>query len=185
MLRSRAAHHRPSNRRKEQAACDEERSAELLRRSSSIANDPAGSTTLEAAAFEDGKKKIRAAFRFRSDEARIVRDALEVRKRELEHKDQADHQRVLMVFTRSDVNDAELGKRSGERVKIEELSPKALALMYGSNLAEERIKHEIRVADDNVFKKGFVVDVNVRMREGKPVAYAVTNVHDVVDLPDD
>jgi len=56
--------------------------------------------------------------------------------------------------------------------------------MYGSEVAEGRIKHEIREADDNVFKKGFVVDVMVKLRSGKPVAYSVTNVHDVIDLPD-
>jgi hypothetical protein len=71
------------------------------------------------------------------------------------------------------------------RVRIEEISPRSLALVYGSELSEERIKHEIREADDNVYKKGFVVDVNVRSTGGRPVAYSVTNVHQVVDLDDD
>ena len=83
--------------------------------------------------------------------------------RELEAPSDADHKRVLMVFTRTDVGDAAIGKRSGERVVIEELSAKPLALMYASELAEQRLKHEIREAEDNVYKKGFVVDVNVRM----------------------
>lgn len=89
-----------------------------------------------------------------------------------------------MVFTRSDINNAEVGKRSGERVKIEELSPKSLALMYSSSLAEERIKHEIREADENVYKRGFVVDVKVTLLNGAPVAYAVTSLHGVIDLQD-
>jgi hypothetical protein len=38
-------------------------------------------------------------------------------------------------------------------------------------------------ADENVFKKGFVVDVNVRSIGGRPIAYAVTNVHQIIDLP--
>jgi hypothetical protein len=50
-------------------------------------------------------------------------------------------------------------------------------------MAEDRIKHEIREADENVFKKGFVVDVNVRSIGGRPIAYAVTNVHQIIDLP--
>jgi hypothetical protein len=69
-------------------------------------------------------------------------------------------------------------------VKIEEISDRSLALVYGSELAEQRIKHEIREADENVYKKGFVVDVNVRSTGGRPVAYAATHVHQVVDLPD-
>jgi hypothetical protein len=79
---------------------------------------------------------------------------------------------------------AGVGKRSGERVVIDEISEKPLSLIYGSELAEQRIKHEIREADENVYKKGFVVDVNVRSVGGKPVAYAVTNIHQVIDLPE-
>ncbi len=90
-----------------------------------------------------------------------------------------------MIFTRSDIGTAQVGKPSGERVKIEEISAKPLALIYASDLAEQRIKHEIREADDNVYEKGFVVDVNVRSSNGKPAAYAVTHVHQVIDLPDD
>jgi hypothetical protein len=92
---------------------------------------------------------------------------------------------MLMVFTRSDVNSVEVGRRSGERVKIESLLEKPLALMYGSKLAEERIKYEIREGDDNIYKKGFVVDVNVQTLNGKPVAYSVTNLHQVISLPDE
>lgn len=71
------------------------------------------------------------------------------------------------------------------RVIIESISETDLPLIYASDLAEQRIKHEIRVADENVFKKGFVVDVNVETRNGNPIAYRVTNVHQVIDLPDD
>jgi hypothetical protein len=60
----------------------------------------------------------------------------------------ADHRRVLMVFTQSNIKDATMGKRTGERVKIEELSTRDLPLVYASDLAEHRIKHEVREADD-------------------------------------
>jgi hypothetical protein len=150
-----------------------------------IAMDPNGTATIEAATYEDGKRQVRAAIRFDTKQARIVRDTLENRKKELERRTSADYQRVLMVFTRSDVNDAQIGKTSGERVKIEEISPKPLALVYASDLAEARIKHEIREADENVYKKGFVIDVNVRLNNGRPAAYAVTNVHQVIDLDED
>jgi hypothetical protein len=40
-------------------------------------------------------------------------------------------------------------------------------VIYASDLAEQRIKHEI-TEDDT-----------------KPVAYRVTHIHDVIDLPDD
>ena len=57
--------------------------------------------------------------------------------------------------------------------------------MYASEMAEERIKHEIREADDNVYKKGFVVDVNVQYVGSKPKVYAIRNFHSIIDLPDD
>ena len=149
-----------------------------------IATDPDGSLTLQAASFEDKKEKVTAAFKFTTPEARQALATIEQRQRELEATEQSDRERVLMRFTRSDIGDVSVGKRSGERVIIEEISDKPLALIYGSDLAEQRIKHEIREADENVYKKGFVVDVNIRSSAGKPVAYAVTNLHQVIDLPD-
>ena len=74
-----------------------------------------------------------------------------------------------------------------EPIEIEDFARmfKALALTYGSQMAEERVRHEIRDDEYNVYKKGFVVDVNVQKRNGKPVAYSVTHVHQIVVLPDD
>jgi hypothetical protein len=149
-----------------------------------VATDSDGSSKVEAVAFEDGKKRIRAVAKFNSSEARQVLKLVETRQRQLEKTEHADHARVLMRFTRSDVGDVIIGRPSGERVKIDEISDRSLALVYGSELAEERIKHEIREADENVFKKGFVVDVNVKSVGGRSVAYAVTNVHQIIDLPD-
>lgn len=150
-----------------------------------IANDPNGSASIEAAVFEDGKREIRAAFKFNTRQARRAKDKLETQKREIEQLRGERHKRVLMTFIRSDKTDTQLGKRSGELVIVESLATKALPLIYGSELAEQRIKHEIREADDNVYKKGFVVDVTLETRQGKPVAYRVDNFHSVIDLPDD
>ncbi|MGP4752860.1 hypothetical protein [Agrobacterium pusense] len=150
----------------------------------SIASDPVGGHRLEAAYFEDGKREIKASFTFTAPEARTALVNIEDRKRLLTKPDHLPHERVLMVFTRSDINDAAVGKSSGERVMIEEISDRSLALMYGSEVAEGTIKREIREADENVYKKGFVVDVIVKMKSGKAVAYSVITVHSVIDLPD-
>lgn len=149
-----------------------------------IANDPNGSAKLEAAYYEDGTRQIRAAFHFTSQEARRGQEQIENHKRELDKSDDADYKRVLMTFVRSDIRESETGKRSGELVKIEKISQKPLPLVYASGLAEERIKYEIRDSE-SVYKKGFDVDVNVETRNGKPIAYRVTNLHRVIDLPDD
>jgi hypothetical protein len=150
-----------------------------------IARDPDASSTLEAATFEDGKREVRAAFKFTTRDAVAAENTLKTAysRLEAERTDQSD--RVLMIFTQSNIKDAPNGKRSGERVVIEEISKRDLAIMYASDLAKERIKHEVREEDDNIFKKGFVVDVLVVSRNEKPVAYKILEVHDVIDLPDD
>jgi hypothetical protein len=139
---------------------------------------------LRAVAFEDGKKKVKAAITFNTLEARKAQEQIEDQRLMLEASASADYQRVLMVFKQSNVKDAVMGKRTGERVTIEEISPRDLPLIYASDLAEQRIKHEVREADDNVYKKGFIVDVNVQLVGGKPAGYRVTNLHQVIDLPD-
>lgn len=155
---------------------------DFLKTVRSITADPAASHTLEAATFEDGRREVRAAFRFTAPEARTAEVNIEDRLRILADPATTPRYRVLMVFTRSDINNASLNKKSGERVVINEISDKPLALMYGSEVAEQRIKHEIREADDNVFKKGFVVDVLVRRHGGKDVAYSVIGLHSVIDI---
>ena len=149
-----------------------------------IATDAKGSGKIEAATFLGGKKKIRAAFKFNSSDAREVLKTVERRQQLLEKTQHADHRRVLMRFTRSDIADVTVGKPSGERIKIEEISDRSLPFVYGSELAEERIKHEIREADENVYKKGFIVDVNVKSTGGRPLAYAIIDVHQIIELPD-
>lgn len=152
----------------------------------SVMGDPLASHRLEAATFEDGKRKVKASFTFTTAEARTGLIAIEDRRREIEPINSPDHKRVLMVFTRSDVNAAKVNKRSADRVRIEEISDQSLAVMYSSELAEEKIRHEIREGDDNIYKKGFVVDVSVRHNaNGRPSVYAVTNLHQVIELPDD
>ncbi|HRO14934.1 MAG TPA: hypothetical protein PLL33_07820 [Paracoccus sp. (in: a-proteobacteria)] len=150
-----------------------------------IANDPNGRASLSAAVYEDGKREVRIGFQFTNDEAKEALSEIEKRRVEDDLPGSSAHERVLMVFTRSDVRDAAASKGTGERVVIEEISKRPLALMYASSLAAGRIKHEIRDADDNLYKKGFVVDVNVRTISGRPIAYAVTQFHDVFTFPDE
>lgn len=158
---------------------------DLMGAVAAIANDPNGQTNIEAVAFDKTEKRTRAAIRFNTQQAVAAREQLEQHKAEMDATQRADHDRVLMCFTRPDIGDVSVGKRSGERVVVESLSPRALPLIYGASMAEERIKDEIRNSEDNVFKRGFVVDVNVEIRGGKPVGYAVKHVHQIIDLPDD
>ncbi|HXT07180.1 MAG TPA: hypothetical protein VN715_09610 [Roseiarcus sp.] len=148
-----------------------------------IANDPNGSSKLEAAIFEDGKKKIRAAFAFNTVQARAAVESIEAHRAQLERKLHTSHERVMMMFTQTNTKNSPVDKHTGERVRIEEISDADLPLIYGSELAEQHIKHEIKEEDDNVYKKGFIVDVFVVMKADRPVGYRVASLHQIIDLP--
>jgi hypothetical protein len=148
-----------------------------------ISNDPDGRAELKVISYEDGKRDVRAHIQFSTKEAQVVVGEVEQHKIELDKTGRVDRERVLMFFKRTDKGEAPLGKRSGERVVIEEISDKDLALAYASNIAEDRIKDEIR--HSVVYERGFIVDVNVQTKGGKPALYTVTHVHDIIDLPTD
>jgi hypothetical protein len=151
-----------------------------------IANEPGSSLDVAAIEINDGRKSSRAVFKFTSPQARQISQNVEAHKRKIEAGSAAQHERVLMIFTRTDVGDAKLGKRSGERVLISSISRRSLPVIYASQMAEQQIRHEIRDEIDNVYKKGFVVDVNVELRSNqRPAAYRITNVHSIIDLSDD
>jgi hypothetical protein len=104
-------------------------------------------------ACEGGTRQIRAAFKFNTEVAVKVQDTISPEYKHLEKQVDNAANRVLMTFTRSDVNDAPKDKKSGERVVIPEISSRALPIIYASEVAEQRLKHEIRDADDNIYKK--------------------------------
>ena len=150
-----------------------------------IAKDANAKATYEHREYDEtGNLKNEERFSLETVSAKKISEIAEFQRTELDKTEGVDHLRVSMVFTRADVGDANLDRRSNEYVLIEEINPGSLPLIYQSELAERRIKTEIRGAG-NVFRKGFVVNVNVRRRYGKPIAYAVVDVQNVFDLPKD
>lgn len=102
----------------------------------------------------------------------------------IEHHEDLSKPMVLMTFFQSNLKDVDLQSRSGEQVIIQSISPKPRPLIYASDMAKARIKHEISESEGNIYKKGFYVDVVVDMTGEKIAAYKVTNFHQVIDLPD-
>ena len=152
---------------------------------SAIANDPNGTAVIAAAVYEDGERKIRAAVKFRTPQAKIAFREIENQRREMENKTNADYERVLMRFVRPSIEPTKSHRRTGQRALIEAIHEKPLSVLYVSDLARERVDHEMKEAEGNVFRLLFDVDVNVEYSAAKPIAYRVMGVHDVTDLPDD
>ena len=123
---------------------------------SAIAKDTNGKSSIEAAYFENEPNRIKAAVIFTTPEARAAVENIEQHRLRLRAADHTNHDRVLMVFTQSNIKTPPKEKRSGEKVVIEEISRAELPLIYASDLAEEK--------------------------NGRPVAYKVVNLHQVIDL---
>lgn len=159
--------------------------SDYLKTVQAIARDPKASASLEAAVFEDGKRQVRAAFKFTANEARMAERQIEAQREEMDAKTAADHERVLLQFVRPSAETGKPGKPGGERGIIEKLHRKALPVLYASDLAEQRIRHEI-VQAEHVFRRLFDVDVNVETNAaGKPVAYRITDFHTSFDPNDE
>lgn len=159
--------------------------SDFLKTTKAIANDPHGSIRLEAAVYEDGKRQVKAAFKFTNSEARIAEGEIANHRLELEATT-GDNQRALLRFVRPSVEAGKPGKKGGERGVIDALHKRALPVLYISEMAEQRMMHEKMQLDGNVFRALFDVSVNVEMSSiGKPLAYRVTDVHAVIDGEDD
>lgn len=151
-----------------------------------IARDPNASGVIESAVFEDGERQVRSAFRFRSDEAEMALHQIDLHRKELEAKSDANQERVLLRFVRPSVEAGKPGKKGGQRGIIESIAKRALPVLYVSELAEQRMRHELMQLDGNVFRSLFDVSVNVEFgSSGRPVAYRVTDLHEVLDSDDD
>lgn len=151
-----------------------------------IARDKDANSRLEVVTFEDNKRQVRAAFKFDTRDAIKITDTIEAETRRLEKEDNTDFERVLLYFTRSDKGSVPIDKRSGERAIAPEISERDLPVMYGSELAEQKIKDVLRQDDVNIFKKGFNVDLSVVSKgDRRPAAFRVNAVYQVFDLPED
>jgi hypothetical protein len=155
---------------------------DFLKATRAIANDPNASAKLEAAVYEDGERKVKAAFKFTSSEAKVADIELSEHRKELEAKTDVNQERVLLQFVRPSVESSKPGKKGGERGRIESIAKRAMPVLYASKLAEERMYHEKMQLSGNVFRALFDVSVNVELSaEGRPVAYRITDVHTVIE----
>jgi hypothetical protein len=155
---------------------------DFLKTVQAVAHDEDGSLSL--AVYENGQQRVE--FDFTTREARRAEGNLLDHRRELESTTAADYQRVTLRFVRPSAEAGKPGRKGGERGIIDRISPYARPVMYASDMAEQRMKHELIEAEGNVFRLLFDVDVNVELSAtGKPLAYRITAVHTVVDGDED
>ena len=124
-------------------------------------------------------------FRVESSGAREIVANAQSQIREIEAKSSSTMHKVLMRLHQSSISDPKVGKRASERGIIERIDAVPRALIYVSELAGQQIKDEIVKPGGNPYSKGFIVDVDVETVGGRPKAYRIMDVHDVIDLDDD
>jgi len=150
-----------------------------------IANDTKGRAIISSAIYNETKTTKRVEFEFSTPEAQKAVESLEAHKHELELSAYEVFKNVLMVFWQSNRRNPKPGKQTGEKAIIERINKRPMSIIYESDLARERIKYETMEDEKNLYKKGFYVDCLVERYNGKPVAYRITAVNDIIDLPDD
>lgn len=70
------------------------------------------------------------------------------------------------------------GTLAGNKGVIDAISDKRLGLLFESDELEDKILH----SEDNPLRKAYYVDVMILTANGKPAAYKVMELHDVIDL---
>ena len=70
------------------------------------------------------------------------------------------------------------GNKTGNKGVIDAISDKKLGLVFNS----DELRNKILSSDDNPMKKGYIVDAVVLTASGKPAAYKILELHDVIDL---
>lgn len=119
------------------------------------------------------------------DDATVIEANAIEQRREIESARSVAYPRVLMRLHQSSVEDLKVGKKTSEKGIVESIDLTPRPLIYASDLAGRRIKDEIFKPDGNPFQKGFVVDLDVETVNGRPKAYRVVDVVEVIDLDDD
>lgn len=139
-----------------------------------------GLTALEYEVNEEEKtEKIRAEFD--SSTAKAAHEGLIIAERALEVREQADYEQVLMFFHQTNRDDPKASGRTGDKAIITHITERPLSCYILSDLDKQKIRHVLDDSDHNPLYTGFMVDVNVETNpNGKPMAYRVLRVHDVI-----
>lgn len=152
-----------------------------------IATDPNGSASIASARYTETAKTKKAEVTFSGPEAQKALLNIQRRRVEIDLPAYEVRENVFMRFYQSNIGDAPVGQRkTNEKVIIEAIHPKPLPLVYETDLAAERIKHETRDDAKNLYRKGFFVDCYIeKSASGKLWAYRITNVRAVIDIDPD
>ena len=97
---------------------------------------------------------------------------IEIKKKMQPSDDVWERQLMTIYQVRKD------GTPAGNKGVIDAISDKKLGLLFDSDELENKILH----SEENPMRKAYYVDVVILTANGKPAAYKVLELHDVIDL---
>jgi hypothetical protein len=150
-----------------------------------IANDSDGKSAISSVEYHKTKATTRLSLEFDTEQAKKARETLQLQRAAIDLPAYEVIENRLMVFVQTTVKAADIGRKTKLQAIIESVSSKPLGITYETDLARERIETEIREDEKNVYKKGFFVDCYIERLNGKPVAYRIFAVRQIIPLPDD
>ncbi len=148
-----------------------------------IAKNKEGKLGLTAFEYEVDEitktEKIRVEFD--PGTAKAAHQGLIIAERALEVREQADYEKVLMYFHQTNRDDPKADGRTGDKAIITNVTSKALSCFIIGDIDKQKIRHVLDDPKHNPLHTGFIVDINVESNpSGKPMAYRVLRVHDVI-----
>lgn len=151
-----------------------------------VANDKNGRGSLSLyRRVADGTLESEEILHYDTRDARAGIEHIEEAERLLARPERETVSQVMMVFHQINRNIGPLDKRSGDKVVVSAIDPKPKAVVYLSESVQQSVKREINESEENVMKKGYIVDVDVqRLPSGGVAAYILTNIHDSFELPE-
>ena len=159
----------------------------VLDAATAISRNKGNKATISSVEYHETGTEKHLSVEFDSNTAKEVRDAAQAQLLTIDAQAHELREHVLMRFEQSSIKNRRVGsKKTGERVIIDSIDRRAVGIIYATDSAQERIKHEKVRYGPSLYKKFFDVDVYIeRMSDGRPAAYRVFGVHDVIDQPDD
>lgn len=148
-----------------------------------VAKNNESSLGLAAIRYEetDGCDRAVLEMTFSDSECRMAELGASRALAALDVREKADHERVVMYFYQTNVEDPKVFGRTGDKGLIESISPKPLRVYIIPETDRQRVRHVLDDKTHNPLHTAFVVDVNVeRDRRGAPLIYRVVQVHEVV-----
>lgn len=158
---------------------------DLMSHVSLIANDSDGSSILSSVEYHKTKTTTRLKIQFDTQQAKKAKETLQLQKAAIDLPAYELFENKLMVFVQTSVKPSETGGKTRLQAIVDAVHPRPLGVTFETDMARERIESEIREDEKNVYKKAFFVDFYLEKHRGKPVAYRISVVRDILSLPDE